>query len=383
MTSNVLTSYAKGNIALSISLTAINSILCVITVPLILIISLSILGYGSLNEGQSLLSIAIQMFLIVTVPVILGVLLSSILSSFEKVAKNISIEFGGQVPFFINGKITNLEEDMIEITKYEDNRVLYIDFEYKGIPKNLPIVSIKDFIPPEVDKDEDEEKMQGMVKIDDDEESSIDIESMGQLIDENDRELYDDDDLKLMVNEDLVKVMKQNKELILEADDVFDEDIGTIEVQEEYEVKEGQKRYDLESQTNDILNDMLSTIPTDKQSPKVLEKINTLIKRYVELRDEFSVKNSENNIIKSKTHGRHNKPLKQTLKDMSKQLKWIIPVVSNTKKIYNIDVFEDDAPEDIIVSELDYDLFDEYRNNQISSEENKTHYIINLSLIHI
>ena len=293
------------------------------------------------------------------------------------VGKNISIEFGGQVPFFINGKITNLEEDMIEITKYEDNRVLYIDFEYKGIPKNLPIVSIKDFIPPEVDKDEDEEKMQGMVKIDDDEESSIDIESMGQLIDENDRELYDDDDLKLMVNEDLVKVMKQNKELILEADDVFDEDIGTIEVQEEYEVKEGQKRYDLESQTNDILNDMLSTIPTDKQSPKVLEKINTLIKRYVELRDEFSVKNSENNIIKSKIHGRHNKPLKQTLKDMNKQLKWIIPVVSNTKKIYNIDVFEDDAPEDIIVSELDYDLFDEYRNNQISSEENKTHYIIN------
>ncbi len=91
VTSNVLTSYAKGNIALSISLTAINSILCVITVPIILIISLSILGYGSLNEGQSLFSVAIQMFLIVTVPVVLGVLLSSILSSFEKIAKNISI----------------------------------------------------------------------------------------------------------------------------------------------------------------------------------------------------------------------------------------------------------------------------------------------------
>ena len=91
VTSNVLTSYAKGNIALSISLTAINSILCVITVPIILIISLSVLGYGSLSEGQSLFSVAIQMFLIVTVPVILGVLLSSILSSFEKIAKNISI----------------------------------------------------------------------------------------------------------------------------------------------------------------------------------------------------------------------------------------------------------------------------------------------------
>ena len=91
VTSNVLTSYARGNIALSISLTAINSILCVITVPIILIISLSILGYGSLNEGQSLFSVAIQMFLIVTVPVILGVLLSSLLVSFEKISKNISI----------------------------------------------------------------------------------------------------------------------------------------------------------------------------------------------------------------------------------------------------------------------------------------------------
>ena len=91
VTSNVLTSYAKGNIALSISLTAINSILCVITVPVILIISLSLLGYGGLNEGQSLLNVAFQMFLIVTIPVILGVLLSDFLSSFEKIAKNISI----------------------------------------------------------------------------------------------------------------------------------------------------------------------------------------------------------------------------------------------------------------------------------------------------
>ena len=79
VTSNVLTSFAKGNIALSISLTAINSILCVITVPLILMISLSVLDMGGINEGQSLFSIASQMFLIVTIPVIIGVLLSGVL----------------------------------------------------------------------------------------------------------------------------------------------------------------------------------------------------------------------------------------------------------------------------------------------------------------
>ena len=91
VTSNVLSSYAKGNVALSISLTAINSILCAITVPIILLISLQLLDYGFLNSDQSITNVAFQMFLIVTIPVILGVLLSGILSSFEKIAKNISL----------------------------------------------------------------------------------------------------------------------------------------------------------------------------------------------------------------------------------------------------------------------------------------------------
>ena len=110
VTSNVLTSYAKGNIALSISLTAINSILCVITVPIILITSLSILGFGGLNEGQSLFSVALQMFLIVTIPVILGVFSSSFLSSFEKLAKNISIVLFVLVLF---GAIISQRENVI------------------------------------------------------------------------------------------------------------------------------------------------------------------------------------------------------------------------------------------------------------------------------
>ena len=58
--------------------------------------------------------------------------------------KWISIEFGGDIPLFINGKITDLEEDAIEITTYDDKKI-YIDFGYKGIPLNLPINSIKPF----------------------------------------------------------------------------------------------------------------------------------------------------------------------------------------------------------------------------------------------
>ncbi len=91
VTSNVLTSFAKGDVALSISLTAVISILCAITIPVVLFVSLSLLGDVNAGDGGSLLNIAFRMFLIVTVPVILGMLSSSFISSFEKIAKNISI----------------------------------------------------------------------------------------------------------------------------------------------------------------------------------------------------------------------------------------------------------------------------------------------------
>ena len=95
VTSNILTSFARGDVALSISLTAIISLLSVITVPFIILTSLTLLEYPDLNLNISLTSIAINMFLIVTVPVIIGMAFrkfaSNIALKFEPVAKKVSI----------------------------------------------------------------------------------------------------------------------------------------------------------------------------------------------------------------------------------------------------------------------------------------------------
>ena len=95
VTSNLLTSFAKGDVALSISLTAIISLLSVITIPFIVLNSVVLLGESSISQNISLISMAKDMFLIVTVPVILGMLLKKfanlMASRFEKVAKKISI----------------------------------------------------------------------------------------------------------------------------------------------------------------------------------------------------------------------------------------------------------------------------------------------------
>ena len=97
VTSNLLTSFAKGDVALSISLTAIISLACVITIPFIILTSADLLGLSNITGDISLLTMSRDMFLIVTVPVLLGMLLkrfvSGMASKFEPIAKKISIIF--------------------------------------------------------------------------------------------------------------------------------------------------------------------------------------------------------------------------------------------------------------------------------------------------
>ena len=72
VTSNILTFFARGDVALSVSLTAVMSLLSAVSVPIVLAISIGLIGDSSLPESISLTGIALSMFLIVTLPVLLG-----------------------------------------------------------------------------------------------------------------------------------------------------------------------------------------------------------------------------------------------------------------------------------------------------------------------
>ena len=65
----------------------------------------------------------------------------------------VDVHFGGEVPSSITGQITNLEEDMIEITLFQTEDTIYIDFAYKGIPEELFIEEIKIRQAPSIMKD--------------------------------------------------------------------------------------------------------------------------------------------------------------------------------------------------------------------------------------
>ena len=81
VTSNVLTKFANGDVALSISLTAVVSLISIISVPFIIITSADILGVV-ISTTISMTGIALKMALVVTVPVIIGMVIRGFAENF-------------------------------------------------------------------------------------------------------------------------------------------------------------------------------------------------------------------------------------------------------------------------------------------------------------
>ena len=81
VTSNVLTKFADGDVALSISLTAIVSLISIISVPFVVINSAEFLGVV-VSKDISMIGIALKMALVVTVPVIIGMIIRGFAENF-------------------------------------------------------------------------------------------------------------------------------------------------------------------------------------------------------------------------------------------------------------------------------------------------------------
>ncbi len=116
VTSNILTKFANGDVALSITLTAIISLISIITVPLIIFTSADLFGITNISQNVSMTGIALKMFLVVTVPVVLGMII-------KKFAEN-----------FVNSKIQIFEKLNIVlfiiffIAAFYEERANFIDF---------------------------------------------------------------------------------------------------------------------------------------------------------------------------------------------------------------------------------------------------------------
>jgi len=287
----------------------------------------------------------------------------------------ITIVFGGDIPTTINGKITNLDEDMIELTLWPTSETIYIDFAYKGIPENLPIEKIMDFKDPTKTAVVEESK----------EKTQSDFETDGDALDEDDEEETKDEEKDNLIDEfyqesKTIRDIEQEKEdrniELIQADDiVFGESFEDVE--ETIIVSESEKRFTLQNQANDLLDDLLSTVPSIDRTKETLNNLHKIVERFKELRQTYSEIDNKSNNLKIKKKPKNFKPIIKNLLNLDTKIKWLLPICKTKKLIYDFEIDEDDAdvgikPVNLSESQNNsYDIQKQYKENTIPSGDNK------------
>ena len=290
--------------------------------------------------------------------------------------KYVNIYFGGDYPVIISGEITNLEQDMIELTT-PDKDILYINFDYKGIPENLPIENIElrenPSEPVKLVEEQVEEQIEEQVE-EQVEEPKIELPEL-----EQEKKVIQTEQLE--INVPLKDVKEQLREIIVKANQVVfgDEELGPVT--QYSNISKKMQQYSIESQLTDLYDDILSNFPDSQRTSRVLNNIHTMVERFKQLRNQYSIFN-ENQVVtgfskKTFTH----KPLSIWLNELNIQLYWILPVVKNIKKIYNNSDIENDPENDtnndtIILNFRDDmnsmdDMIKNYISNHLPSDNNQ------------
>lgn len=109
-----------------------------------------------------------------------------------------------------------------------------------------------------------------------------------------------------------------------------------------YEVPSSQKIVSEIKQYNDLLENIIASVPKHKRTEAELNSIHRNIERFFQLRKEYSTFD-KNGVPKMPAHlTSADKPAVPHIQNLDKQLYWVLPVVENIKKLY---VSSDDAQE--------------------------------------
>lgn len=286
----------------------------------------------------------------------------------------VNIYFSGETPFILTGKITDLEEDMIEITNLEDD-VFYIDFAYKGLPENLPIEKIQIRDSPSVKKASEDPESQDPESQEPESKEKV-SEKPKSDEPESDQPESDEPDFASLQEVQLNKItMKEN---LLEGNQIdFGSDLDEITLLVDVDINKF--RYALDKQTNDLLEELLSKIPNFKRTPVVINEIHTIIERFIQLRESFSVFDENKNIKMPTKILETDKPILNKLINLDTNIDWLIPVSIYKKNIYFYKDLDDELNDSDSINLLSFEdnlnkleeILENYKNSTTISDENK------------
>lgn len=286
--------------------------------------------------------------------------------------KWLDIHIGGEFPTIITGEITNLDQDMIEVTTFPDLKVIYIDFAYQGIPRNIPFKKFELRQKPAIiPKDKSLDELQDTDL--EEEEENYEEEGKPTMAYSSTGELIIDIPEGSVPDKDITEILD---EAFLSAEDiVFGEELEDIT--QVVELPESQRKYDIEIQANDLMDQLLSTIPNSQRSKDILNKFHEMIERFKQMRNLFSEFDDNGNVIGYKQLGPLHKPLIERLQKLDKKIKWILPVVKQKRVLYGGNGDDDELYEDVIFEDIETELFkttelfENYKRSNLPSVTNK------------
>jgi hypothetical protein len=273
--------------------------------------------------------------------------------------KWVDLNFGGDLPETFTGKITNIENDMIEVTRYpQTEQIIYIDFGYSGIPRELQIK--KPFI----------EIRESPKKISDINLPDEDIDE-ADIVDE-----YINSEEDVVIGDALTNL----------NDFILGEELEDLLQYKKVSTKE--KRFGLDIQEQDIVDSMLSKLDDKDKTDKNLNDIHKLVDSFKRLRREYSNYDINGNVTSISKKGAKYKPLVASLSKLNKNFNYLFPVIKVGRNVCDIEKGLDDRfdlnNEKITDVVSDYKgIFDTFMNNDTTINEtnyNKFVYSINKSI---
>ena len=223
----------------------------------------------------------------------------------------INIHFNDDVPVIVTGEILSLDEDMIEVKTYPSNKIIYIDFEYKGIKDDLFIEKIVlREAPRDLVRLKEDNRQNNIINIEPMKEQTLDSSELQQNNQQNNQQTNQQNEQQnnqqneqqnnQQNNEEKDEIMNNTNsnlsylnetspylqaEMFTNSDDIqiddtlIDElnntglgrDLGRI--LQTVQVEENELRYGIQMQINDLTSDMVAKLPIEKRNKIAFEKI--------------------------------------------------------------------------------------------------------------
>lgn len=206
---------------------------------------------------------------------------------------DVKMDFDGEV---VLGKVTNLEEDMIEV-KTTDDKTIYLDFGYKGGISSLKEISVVDDL-----------TIQKSVKLK--EEAKEEEEAKEAKEDEKKNEKGDTASMKFSEEGNAIIDMPEDPEI----DNPPIVDLTQFIHEED--------REEVKTPTQDLVDTLL------KRNTAAIT--HNIVSRFKELRSQFAIFDKNGNILGPRIINESHKPLVERLDNLDTNIRWIVPVTNES-----------------------------------------------------